>query len=374
MTDRRILLAIEAMSEVDEMAVAADKHGYQLRVLAEDPAYYDSTHAEIVKFPTRDHEQLHAYVAARRSEISQVFSVTDTWGVVASKIRDAFGFYQFGDTTKLEFFRDKEAVQSELIALKLAQPSQSWPKIMKLRSGTGKMGVHLVSSEEEASAVIKSSGFDESDYVKQDFYLGPTYSAEVWRDATSEIFFGVTNRIVSKPPLFTERVKSFPWAADSVWEERVKAWVFRVLDALGYDLGLAHVEFIETTAGFELVEINPRMAGSVITPGILKTTHFNPYAMAVHQALNTQPCEKSEREILCGFSHVSLYASRVGIIKSIKGLENIHRYPGQLVCYLREILRIALLRWAPIGRVSETWRLQARLPRWRKIEQSVRHS
>ena len=102
-------------------------------------------------------------------------------------------------------------------------------------------------------------------------------------DTHHEIFFGITNRILSDPPYFTERVKSFPWAADSQWETKVREWAFQLLRTLDYTLGLAHIEFIETSNGFRLVEINARMAGALITPGILATTNFNPYAMAVHQ-------------------------------------------------------------------------------------------
>ena len=62
-----ILLAIEAMSEVDAMAAAADRHGYHLRVLAEDPTYYGETKAEVVAFPTRDHHELATYIKANRA-------------------------------------------------------------------------------------------------------------------------------------------------------------------------------------------------------------------------------------------------------------------------------------------------------------------
>ena len=154
----KILLAIEAMSEVDEMAAAADKHGYHLRVLAEDAAYYGDTEAEMVTFPTRNHDELATYIEKNRASIAQVFSVTDTWGVIASKIRDKFGFYQFGDTAKLEFFRDKEAVESALIAHGFARRSNSWPKVMKLRNGTGKIGVYFAQSEDEVTKIVNISG------------------------------------------------------------------------------------------------------------------------------------------------------------------------------------------------------------------------
>lgn len=326
---RNVLLAVEAMSEVDEMALAAETQGYQLRVLAEDAGYYGDTRAEVVEFSTRDYAQLAAYVEENLSSIVQVFSVTDTWGVIASKLRDRFGFHQFGNTARLEFFRDKEAVENELIASGFAKPSESWPKILKLRNGTGKIGVHLVESEADVSAVVRDSGHTRAEFVVQDFYFGSVYSVEVWRDAQREIFFGVTNRILSEPPFFTERVKSFPWAVNSQWEGHVKDWAFEVLRALDYTLGLAHVEFIETSSGFRLVEINARMAGAMITPGILRTTNFNPYAMAVNQALGVALTSEASREIKGGYSHVSVYAERTGTITAVNGIEYLDDCPGQ---------------------------------------------
>lgn len=161
----------------------------------------------------------------------------------------------------------------------------------------GKIGVHLVESESDVSRLVQNSGHSESEFVVQDFYFGPAYSAEVWRDTEREIFFGVTNRVLSKPPFFTEKVKSFPWDVNSDWEGRVRDWVFELLRALDYTLGQAHVEFIDTSEGFKLVEINARMAGAMITPGILHVTNFNPYAMAVNQALGMAPTSETSREI-----------------------------------------------------------------------------
>lgn len=336
----KILLAIEAMSELDEMTAAAEKHGYRLQVLAEDVSYYGETNSEIIAFPTRDHIKLAAYVEDNRASIKQVFSVTDTWGVIASKIRDQFGFYQFGDTEKLKFFRDKGAVEAALISQGLAKHSDSWPKVLKLRNGTGKIGVYLVKSELETEHIFGTSGFSRDEFLIQDFYYGPAYSAEVWRDSQNEIFFGITNRILSEPPFFTERVKSFPWAANSQWETGVRDWVFQLLRALDYTLGLAHIEFIETSTGFQLVEINARMAGALITPGVLATTNFNPYEMAVHQALGLPLCENTDRKIHGGFSHVSIYATELGTVRSIQGIEEAVCNPGSP-------------RWVPSRKVGD---------------------
>lgn len=324
----QILLAIEAMSHVDEMAAATSRNGCTLRVLAERPEDYGSTAAEIVQFPTGDMEALMAYVAQYRAEIIQVISTTDTWGVTAAEIRDRFQFDPFIDTGKLKFFRDKAAVNSALINAGLASSAQHWPRMLKPKSGTGKVGVQFIASAEERDSFYEASGVTPSDYVEQPYHQGPMYSAEVWRDGTTAMLFGVTNRIVSPPPFFTEQVKSFPWAANTSWEASVENWVMELLAALDYDLGLAHVEFIETSSGFELVEINARMAGALITPGILATTNFNPYALAVEQALGVPLSLPAQRQVHGGISHVSVYADQVGTINAIGGIEELSAYPG----------------------------------------------
>lgn len=153
----KILLAVEAMAEIDEMAAAAHRHGYRLRLLAEDPSYYGETRTEVVKFPTRNTDKIAGYIEERRRENAQVFSVTDGWGgVAASELRDKFGFYQFNDTPKLEFFRDKEKVQEALVNRGLTQSPKNWPRILKLKDGTGKLGVHLVESQGGASRNYKT--------------------------------------------------------------------------------------------------------------------------------------------------------------------------------------------------------------------------
>ncbi len=123
----KVLLAIEAMSHVAEMADAAAAHGCRLVVLAEEPGMYtaDSGAAEIVGFPTRDTQRLRDYVERWQGDIENVFSVTDTWGVQASELRDEFGFPQFINTDKLRTLRDKAQVDSKLRAADWASTGEN---------------------------------------------------------------------------------------------------------------------------------------------------------------------------------------------------------------------------------------------------------
>lgn len=318
------------MAHVDEMAKAAEALGYGLTVLAEDPDMYgDCGDARMVRFPTRDSSALRRYVADHRDDVANVFSVTDMWGVAASELRDEFGFPQFLDTAKLRRLRDKAFVQNTLrdAGLLTADIGDHWPRIVKPRNGTGKIGVRLVPDATTQRELARQGAWSD-DIVSQPYYRGPLYSAEVWADGDRFLLMGVTNRIMAKPPVFLELVKSFPWSVQTQWERTVGEWVGRILAAVGYDLGLAHVEFIETSHGFELVEINCRMAGSLITPAILYSTNCNPYRMVVEQALGGRATLPHERTVRGGYSHVSVYADRPGTVAAVCGAATLTSYPG----------------------------------------------
>lgn len=329
MNQQRILLAIEAMSEVERMATVAAEYGYALVVLAEDPSLYGRTSAaQVVQFPTRDHNAIRDYIERHRQEIAQVFSVTDTWGIVAAELRDEFAFPQFAPADTLRRLRDKKYVQERLEQCGLISSRQGWPRIIKPRGGTGKIGVILVHSQEEFDDLIAQGTFSPQECLQQPFHFGPLYSAEIWRDSSQFYFFGLTNRILSGRPYFTETVKSFPWAANSEWEKQVEHWARTITEALDYTFGQAHIEFIGTAHGYELVEINCRMAGALITPGVLATTNYAPYRMAVEHALGVPISLPPQRTVTGGFSHVSVYAEKPGILRAIHGLEKLRAYPG----------------------------------------------
>lgn len=357
MNTEKVLLAIEAMSEIDRMAQAAEEYGYSLVVLAENvPSYGPVEKATLVEFPTRDYDALSDYIRENRSRIAQVFSVTDTWGVEASQLRDEFDFPQFGSTERLRQLRDKQYVQESLIQAGLAREVSTYPRILKAKNGTGKIGVHYVGSEQDLRDLVEKNGLNLEDYLHQNYYRGSLYSAEVWRDKNVFQFFGVTNRILSEPPFFTEKVKSFPWECGSEWEKKVELWVRDVLAHLDYDFGLAHVEFVETHQGFEIVEINCRMAGALITPAIVATTNFDPYRMVVEQTLGLPVTIPDMRVVNGGFSHVSLYAQSLGRLSAIAGLEELEQYPGDVQWHASkdigdEISELGTYR-ARIGNVS----------------------
>lgn len=312
---------------VQRMNEHAARHGHRLILLAEDPSMYvDSGNTEVVRFPTRDRKALEAYVAEHVAEIGNIFSSTDTWGVAAAELREQFGFRSRISSEKLRRIRDKKWVQDQIDGTSF-EDRVTYPVVVKPRGGTGSTNIMLVMNADEHRRVIESSEKPE-DLLAQPYHRGPLYSAEVWSNGHVILFFGVTNRIMTPPPLFLERVKTFPHEHGTAWEAAVEEWARRLVSDLGYDLGLAHIEFIETEDGFQLVELNARMAGALITPAIDHCTNYDPYALAVDDALNMDPMIPEDRLVTGGHSHVSIYADRLGTLVAIDGIEVLAAYPG----------------------------------------------
>jgi|GEM_PF-1654059 len=330
------LIAIEAMTlGIKAMAEHAASLGYEFELLTEDTSIYiDLGDTAVTQLSTRNSAALTAYVSAQHDEIASIFSCTDTWGVVAAELRETFGFASRITSSKLLRMRDKAWVQARLQEDNQADSSRvahHFPMIAKPRGGTGSTDIHLLETVAQRQQFLNRVD-NPNAYVLQPFFRGPLYSAEVWSNGQTMAFFGVTNRIMTVPPRFLEQAKSFPHAANTLWEASVKVWAEDLIDKLNYDLGLAHIEFIETQDGFKLVDFNARMAGSLITPAIDKCTNYDPYAIAITDALDILPnaldALPKARIIHGGYSHISIYAEHLGTLEAIDGIQALRDFPG----------------------------------------------
>lgn len=323
-----VLLAVEAMTlGVGRMRDHAARHGCELVVLAEDPTMYvDAGPTRVLRFPTGDRAALETYVAENARNLVNVFSATDTWGVAAAELRERFGFPSRFPAARLSRFRDKRWVQRQL---GVAERENDYPRVVKPRGGTGSTRITLVRDEREHRELL--AGLDDpGGYFAQPYHRGPLYSAEIWANGSETAFLGVTNRITTEPPVFLERVKTFPHEHGTPWEAEVGDWARGLVGRLDYDLGFAHIEFIETAGGFELVEINARMAGALITPAVDHCTNYDPYAMVIADALCAEVELPASRLVTGGHSHLSVYAHRTGTFTSVEGVGLLADYPGDV--------------------------------------------
>lgn len=93
-------------------------------------------------------------------------------------------------------------------------------------------------------------------------FEGPLLACDVMRSDRGQALLGINHKIMCPPPSFV--VQGGCFTANCGQFGAIETWLTRVLDAVGFDVGAAHVELMMTADGPQLVEINPRLVGARI--------------------------------------------------------------------------------------------------------------
>ncbi len=94
------------------------------------------------------------------------------------------------------------------------------------------------------------------------FVEGAVIGVETFTLEGKHRFLGINDKVFFPPPFFAIRGSSFP--ASRFDTEKIRDYVFSVLDAIGFDFGAAHTEVIVAENGLYLVEVNARLIGAKI--------------------------------------------------------------------------------------------------------------
>ena len=118
-------------------------------------------------------------------------------------------------------------------------------------------------------------------------FEGPVLGCDVMRAHGRQVLLGVNAKVMAAPPSFAIRGGCF--TANCGQFDQLEAWLKRLLDAVGFDFGMAHVELIMTAEGPHLVEINPRLVGAriarLISTALGRSVHADLINLAVSGAL-----------------------------------------------------------------------------------------
>jgi biotin carboxylase len=158
-----------------------------------------------------------------------------------------------------------------------------YPAIIKPIIGSGKMMTRIVRDDAETIAhmdsidaqhdALREAFKDEIPYefAVEELAQGPLYSMELGSDA-----FGgwapymIVRRKTGKHNPVLEMGSTVPSGLTPEQYDEAAAYCIRIVEALGLTLGIFHVEFIQTSDGPRLVEVNPRVAGGAI-PDLIRT-------------------------------------------------------------------------------------------------------
>ncbi|MDP9050400.1 MAG: ATP-grasp domain-containing protein [Acidobacteriota bacterium] len=163
------------------------------------------------------------------------------------------------------------ALASNVDELQYALDDIGYPAVVKPTNGWDSHNVVLVRDRVErrlAEAYFQKPLFADfgdpsvSPAIVEEFLDGPLISAESMSCKGNHVLLGVSQRLISPPPLCQEIGGWFP--STEVPVAAVNNYLITILDALNYEHGAAHTEMIVTSSGPRLVELNPRMPGGVI--------------------------------------------------------------------------------------------------------------
>ena len=201
------------------------------------------------------------------------------------------------------------------------------PVILKPCRGTGSVGVRLAWTRDEALRHGKSLIDQGLEILVESYLLGPLLSVEAFRDNGHTIILGMTDRVLSDPPFFAELSWTFPLHLGLKSTTRLREEAARVLDAVGFDRGAAHLEFIWTADGPVAVEINPRAAGRGLTAMVSDLSPYDEYELIVAQAMG-MPLPAPRNTNRSAFSSECVIVGPAGHEPAPDAVAQVSRLPG----------------------------------------------
>ncbi|MDA3648642.1 ATP-grasp domain-containing protein [Saccharopolyspora indica] len=350
------IAALESLSfGLGRMAAAAADAGHELCLLTADRSVYrheletlPGDALTVIDVDTFDATASRSALAAL-PDLAGLLNTTDTWSVPAADLAAEFGL-PGPDPAAVRLLRDKYQVRELLHrrglsrsgAVRVAASPDSadavrlavgLPAVLKDSSGTSSRNVWIAQDEEALRRALDEAAQQQftGELFAESFLAGPLYSAEMLSWDGSTRLLGVLSRQTSRQPAVREEVAAFPVALPTAESNAIEQWVGDVLRAAGHRSGFAHVEFVRTTEGPELVEINRRIGGALVGEVMCRSLGTNVYTAMMEEALGRRP-GLMDAALGGGPAHafVLVYADRPGVLKDWHGLDELAAFPGDV--------------------------------------------
>ena len=352
------IAALEALTfGLGRLIEAAGDAGHRLCLLTGDRDVYrhelaqlDPTALDIVDLDTTDEAACAATLAAV-PDLRGLINSTDTWSVPGADLAAKLGL-PGPDPAAVRQLRDKSRVRNLLHehglsrggALAVTADADAsaaeilrtigLPAVLKDTAGTSSRNVWPVRDERQLRAALAEAAEHPFNgrLFAEPFFSGPLYSAETlsWEGETK--LLGVLSRQMSPEPSVREEAAAFPVALPRPEHDLIQDWVAHVLATAGHDSGFAHVEFVLTTEGPELVEINRRIGGALVGEALCRALGTNVYDAMVDTALGRRPSLLDSPAAADtpgpATAFVLVYPERPGTLTGWTGLDGLSAFPG----------------------------------------------
>ncbi|MFD4765291.1 ATP-grasp domain-containing protein [Streptomyces niveus] len=359
------IAALEALSfGLGRTARAARAAGHRFVLLTGDRSVYrhelaTESGVDVIDVDTFDPDAVRRALAGL-TDLAGLINTTDTWSAPAADLAQELGL-PGPDPEAVKLLRDKARVRQTLhraglsagtsVVLEprldsaaLVREGGGLPAVLKVSAGTSSRDVWIVHDEEALAAALAEAeeraqapggqGLNGRLFAEP-FLAGPLYSAETlsWQGHTR--LLGVLSRQTSRRPAVREEAAAFPVALPADELATIERWVADVLAAAGHDQGFAHVEFVLTRRGPELVEINRRIGGALVAEAMCRTLDVNVYEALVDVTLGRRPrlLDAPLRPTGPAVAFVLVYADEPGLLEGWAGLAGLNAFPGEVGWY-----------------------------------------
>jgi biotin carboxylase len=275
--------------------------GHSFTFLTSDLALYQQqpavaavlAHAvECLEFPGFTYAHLEATLVERHvtRPFDALICMVDIRIVDAARLARSLGL-RFLNPQTASLLRDKFSVRQKLEASGIAQAGHmlatdeqemmaaieklGFPVLIKPCDGYASQNVVVIGGPEDLEPWISpmpSLAAQSTDYglgvhsnrrfMVERYLTGTFIGCDTMSVGGRHHFLGVNEKVMCPPPSFTIRGGCFMPAAPEM--EKLSAYAFSLLDAVGFDFGAAHIEMMITAEGPQLIEINPRLVSAKI--------------------------------------------------------------------------------------------------------------
>lgn len=204
----------------------------------------------------------------------------------------------------------------------------NYPCIMKPTDNAGSRGVVLCHNREELRREYEYSHRESRGgaVIIEEYLQGPEFSVEVMVLDGEPHVLQITDKLTTGAPHFVEMGHSQPTRQSSAIQEKIRDLTVRACEAVGIDIGPAHVEMILTKDGPKMVELGARMGGDCIT------THLVPLSTGIDMVGSTIRLSCGDTiDLVPKFnkgSAIRYFNMSNGKIKTIDGIDKAEKIPG----------------------------------------------
>lgn len=332
------LILIEALTfGLGRLTESAEKLGVHLHLLTYDRSIYEyelsNINSEYLTVIDIDTFNVNAVVdyAKNIDELKGVVNLTDTWTLISIQVNERLGLVGQNPESVL-IARHKNLLRKALIENNLTNgqyilietsnvekstlTSIKYPVIVKDPSGTGSKNVWLVKDETQLRLLLsdlKELTDSPEKLLLETYFKGTLYSAETLSYKGETRLISVSSRILSDVPLFIEKALSLPVETEATKLKTVESWIKNILRSISYSDGFAHTEFVVTSNGLEVIEINPRLGGAQIGESLCKAFNTNIYSAYIEMGIGQKPALMTQNLIKhTSVGQVLIYAKDTG--------------------------------------------------------------